>query len=376
MISRLKFNIGNLIDEQFSYFPIYIWESDTTTFCDLNMAGGQFIQKVVEWLRKFGHSDENIKKRVFGFSEKPFYLSYIKSNPSLIGTFDVYNENITMKFDVQLGNDPYQTSNIGDKKTHAIWHKHLQKRISLLNDGGFLGLIHPSAWRNVDGDFKETQELIKSKKLLFLKMHGYKEGRELFGAQINFDMYVLQNSSSDGYETKIVHENGTITHRDLSNLEFIPSDNIDEIMKLVAKLGEEKVNILHSYSDYEIRKKHMNKEKTNEFKYPCVYTITKGSNINFWYSNTNQKGHFGIPKVIWSNGSATSPIIDKNGDFGITQFSYGIIDDVENLENIQKALSNPRFISDIMLFKGLADIYNYKIISTFRKDFWKEFIND
>ena len=205
-------------------------------------------------------------------------------------------------------------------------------------------------------------------------MHGYKEGRELFGAQINFDMYVLQNLPNDNYETKIVHENGTVTHKDLSNLEFIPSDNIDEIISLVAKPGEERVNVEYSRSNYGTDKKHMSKEKTNEFKYPCVYTINKGSNINFWYSNTNQRGHFGIPKVIWSNGSATSPIIDKNGDFGITQFSYGIIDDVENLENIQKALSNPKFISDIMLFKGLADIYNYKIISTFRKDFWKEFI--
>ena len=374
MLSRLKFDLSQIINEQFTYFPNYIWESKTTTFCDLQMAAGQYIKEVVNKLREFGHSDENIKSRVFGFSENEFYLAVIQGDSSLIGTFNVYRENIDMKFDVQVGNDPYQTSNIGDKKTHAIWHKHLQKRITLLNDGGFLGLIHPSAWRNVDGDFKETQELIKSKKLLFLKMHGYKEGRELFGAQINFDMYVLQNSPSDNYETKIVHENGTITHRDLSNLEFIPSDNIDEIMKFVAKPGEETVNVLYSSSDYEIRYSHMNKEKTNEFKYPCVYTINKGSNINFWYSNTNQRGHFGIPKVIWSNGSATSPIIDKNGDFGITQFSYGIIDDIENLENIQKALSNPRFISDIMLFKGLANIYNYKIISTFRKDFWKEFI--
>jgi hypothetical protein len=29
-----------------------------------------------------------------------------------------------------------------------------------------------------------------------------------------------------------------------------------------------------------------------------------------------------------------------------------------------------------MLFKKLADIYNYKVIATFRKDFYKQFLND
>jgi hypothetical protein len=144
----------------------------------------------------------------------------------------------------------------------------------------------------------------------------------------------------------------------------------------VLKCGsfEEKVNVLHSESDYAHRKDYISKQETEEFKYPVVYVTYKDGSIKFNYSKLNQKGHFDIPKVIWSNGSATIPIIDTNGDYGTTQFSYAIIDNVENLENIKIALSNEYFKSKIMLFKGLADIYNYKIIATFRKDFWKEFI--
>jgi hypothetical protein len=126
---------------------------------------------------------------------------------------------------------------------------------------------------------------------------------------------------------------------------------------------------------YGTDKNNMMKDKSNEFKYPCVYTITKGEKINLQWSDTNKNGHFNLPKVIWSNGSATSPIVDEIGEYGLTQFSYAIIDDVENLNDIKKALSNPYFIRHIMLFKKLADIYNYKVISTFRKDFWKEFVD-
>jgi len=134
MVSRLKFDISDLIDEQFSHLPTYIWESDNTTFCDLQMGGGQFIQKIGEWLRRYGHSDVNIRKRVFGFSEKPFYLSYIKSNPSSIGTFDVYNENINMDFTVNLGNPPYQKItnllNSDDNKQGSFWWEVIESALN------------------------------------------------------------------------------------------------------------------------------------------------------------------------------------------------------------------------------------------------------
>jgi hypothetical protein len=101
--------------------------------------------------------------------------------------------------------------------------------------------------------------------------------------------------------------------------------------------------------------------------------VKKGGIPTFKYSSLNNKGHFGIPKVIFSNGSAVSPIIDY-GEYGLTQFSYAIVDDVENLNKIKTALENEVFVKEIMGFVGLGDKYNRKIISKLRKDFWKEFL--
>ena len=81
------------------------------------------------------------------------------------------------------------------------------------------------------------------------------------------------------------------------------------------------------------------------------------------------------PKVIFANG-ASGVVIDYNGDLGLTEFAYAIIDEVENLENIKNALLSEKFIKKVMNFKNsLGDKYNRKIIATFRKDFWKEFID-
>ena len=374
MISRLKFDIGDLIDEKFSHLPIYIWESDSTTFCDLQMGGGQYIQKIVDWLRKFGHSDDNIRKRVFGFAEKPFYLSYIKSNPSLIGTFDVYNENINMKFDVQIGNDPYQES-VGPKKTNPIWNKLHLKRMSLLNDDGYLALVHPSGWRNVEGDFKNVQESIFFNSLKYLSIHNEKDGLKTFGAETRYDWYILQKTPNNS-PSIIRFQDGTILEIDVNRLNFLPNSEFEKVKLLLAKDNEEKVNVLYSRSNYGTDKKHTNQEKTNEFKYPCIYTVNSESQPTFYYSNTNQNGHFGISKFIWSNGriSSIGSYIDETGDYGLTQFSYAIVDTSENLPLIKKAFDSLEF-RNLMESCAVGQLtVNYKVISLFRKDFWKEFI--
>lgn len=100
------------------------------------------------------------------------------------------------------------------------------------------------------------------------------------------------------------------------------------------------------------------------------------SEPSFFYSNTNSNGHFGQPKVIWSNGriSSIGNLIDSDGEYGLTQFSYAIVDSQENLDNIKLALDSVKY-KNLMedLAVGMLTV-NYKILSLFRKDFWREFV--
>ena len=124
---------------------------------------------------------------------------------------------------------------------------------------------------------------------------------------------------------------------------------------------------------YGTDKKNTKKIKNNIFKYPIIYTIYKDGTIKFYYSN-NIDGHFGIPKVIFSNG-AGDPIIDKNGDYGMTEFSSAITDNKDNLKKIYKAMITERF-SNLMKYVVFKEThrYNYKIIGLFKKDFYKYFL--
>jgi uncharacterized protein YutD len=379
MISRIKFEIEDLFKEIYNErLPKDVFISDNKTFADIQAAGLQSIIPIVDKLRENGRSDDYIRSHVFAFMENDVYLNYVQVKyPNIPVTFDIYNEDNNMKFDVLVGNDPYQEQ-VGPKKTEPLWNKFFFKRMSLLKDGGYLTLIHPSGWRNITGKFKDVQTMIKSKKVKFLSIHNEKDGMNTFGAETRYDYYVLQNVSNDGSETTIRFQDGEIKNIVLDKMEFIPNGGIDLLDRLIAKDSEETVEMIHSYSDYETRKTWMSKTQTNEFIHPVVYTVDYLSQPTFHYSSTNQKGHFGKPKVIWSNGriSSIGNYVDETGEYGLTQFAYAIVDDVENLNNIKIALDSKKF-KNLMELCAVGQLtVNHKVVSKFRKDFWEEFIND
>ena len=143
----------------------------------------------------------------------------------------------------------------------------------------------------------------------------------------------------------------------------------------MAKEDDEKCEVLHSHSFYDPRKKWMSETETDEYKYPIVYTINSQNEIKHRYSSEN-KGHIGIKKLMWSNGRIKSigSVIDKEGKYGLTCFAYGIVDEEENLDNIKKAFDSYNF-RRLMEYCAVGQLtVNFKIIALFKKDFWKEFI--
>ena len=82
-----------------------------------------------------------------------------------------------MKFDVVLGNSPFQQK-VGPKKTEPLWNKFVKKSFDICNEGGYVSLIHPNGWRNIDGDFKNIQQLLKSKNICYLSLNSVEEGQK------------------------------------------------------------------------------------------------------------------------------------------------------------------------------------------------------
>jgi hypothetical protein len=388
-----------LQEEDTAYYPTPLWLFDeiiqkfidikkieNPTILDPSAGRGTSLISFIKTYEKLGLKIDSsniyycdidpIKVKVFKKLNKEYHLNIPEEN---IFCEDVLNPSPKFKtlldmkeFDVVLGNWPYEKK-VGPKKTQAIWDKFTELFLTKVKTK-YLMPIHPDGWRSVKGDFKYVQRMLLDRKLIYLETHDESDGLKTFGKSTTYDWFIVENVFDNTNITTIKDSDGNIHKIDLNNVEFIPNGLFEKFTDLFT--DGERVNVLYDRSSYGTDKKNMNQEKTDTHIYPCVYTTTKDGTINLWYSCTNQKGHFGVPKVIWSNGAASTPILDLEGKYGLTQFSYGIIDTTENLEKIFEAIQTDEFIELMKYSDGKIHKYNYKVIAEFKKDFWKEFIND
>ena len=277
------------------------------------------------------------------------------------------------KFDVIFGNPPYQEK-VGPRKTNTLWDKFVKKSLDLLIMGGFLVFVHPSGWRNIDGKFKNIQDLIFDNNLCYLEIHNEKDGIEVFKSETRYDWYILQHTIVSETKTIVKFQDGYQSTINVKGLGFIPNAQFDRIYSLIAKIGEEKCNVLHDYSSYETRKKWMSRTKSSDKIHPCVYTVNHIDEIKSFYSSEKKK-HFGVSKLIWSNGriSSLGSYSDADGLYGLTQFAYAIVDSPDNLIPIKKVFDSRDFRKLMEHCSVGQNTINYKAIALFKKDFWKTF---
>ena len=86
-------------------------------------------------------------------------------------------KNIYMKFDIVIGNPPYQPPNIkngGERKGsgNKIWHKFVEISFAITRDDGIVSLITPSHWRvgivSKKNQIKKAQEIMWNYDILYI----------------------------------------------------------------------------------------------------------------------------------------------------------------------------------------------------------------
>ena len=386
-----------LVNEMLDKLPKDVWENKDLKWLDPAAGMGNFpvavYMRLMDGLKGVIDSDESRRKHIL---EKMLYMVEIdKANVFMInkifcggtyklnifeGSFINYQAKykevvINNKYDIILGNPPFQYKE--DKlQAQSIWRFFVERSYRLLEKNGYILMIHPSGWRDIGGRERDIFDFMKAHNLIYLNMKDFKTGKKIFDVGTNFDYYLVQNTLMNSNKTTINDYDNTKGKDeeyeiDLNRWEFIPSGKFKDFRQIIAKKNEEKANVFRS-TLYHTQGEEMSKTKTD---FPCCYSITIKDGMKYRYSNID-KGHFGIPKVIWSNGSGTYPIVDKIGEYGLTEYCYGIIDKKDKLNDIKDAMEKPLFLElmKYLVFKE-DHKYNYKIISLFKKDFYKYFLD-
>jgi len=276
------------------------------------------------------------------------------------------------------GNPPYNSS--GDTSTgNTIWQDFTKKSLNeWLMPNGYLLFVHPPGWRKPNterGKFTKMFDLMtKQNQMLYLEIHGIKDGQKVFNCGTRYDWYLIEKTNQ--YKnTIIVDEDGKQNEINLSELSWVPNSNILEINKILAKNDGERCPIMYDRTAYGADKKdRVSSKETQEFKYPCVHSTPKAG-IRYMYSKVNDRGHFGVSKVIFGESGIYKPVIDMEGKYGMTHGAMAIkVDNLEEATNISKVIESDKFDKIIQSCIFSSFRIDWNIFKEFKKDFWKEFI--
>lgn len=284
-----------------------------------------------------------------------------------------------MKFDVIVGNPPYQApTNKPNKKgsgasgsRNTIWDKFVEMSFNICNPNGFVCLVHPSRWRKPED---RIGNILKQKQLLYLEIHNAQDGLNIFNAATRYDWYIATNSNCHK-DTTIKDERGFIIKKNIGTSFFIPNYNTSLIESILANNGDEKCPLLYDRNEYGIDRPWMSREKTTEFIYPCV--VSTGKQGIRWMYSSRKGSFFGVPKVIFGESRQIDHvIIDLEGKYAMTSGSMAIaISSKEEAVLIKQALESEKFNTEIILACRWSSFrIESKMFRYFRRDFWKNFI--
>jgi len=239
-----------------------------------------------------------------------------------------------MKFNNCVGNPPYNYPKIDGKSTgNVLWPSFVKRSIGAqIPRSGSLTFVHPSIWRkpvDENSDVRLWETL--SSGLVYLNINDAKTGQEVFGANTKFDWYVWK-ADYNGLAT-VNDINGNETEIDLSEWSFLPNSHFELIQTLKAGRPDEKQKIIFD-SSYHASRSFVTDKKDLAHCHPVVHSTAGGQNIK--YSDRQDRGHFGVPKLIIGESGIGEPILDVKGEYGMTQGAMGL--HVESEEEGKKML--------------------------------------
>ena len=411
-----------MIENMLSHLPNADWSNPNLTWLDPANGIGNFpvvvFYKLDEGLKKWEPNENKRRKHII---ENMIFMMELQSNNNRIArniftslcdhctpniwtvdTLKASNEMIHTHFKVKqfdriIGNPPFQAFQDAEGKRGGgdeLYMKFVKKSLELLTPNGYLVFVHPPSWRKPeysDGQKKSKNAgmftlMAHEHQMVYLEIHNAKDGMRDFKAGTRYDCYVIKKTEAT-QETIINDETRTEVKADLRDFEFLPNFNIKNVLKLLPKrsesaceLGEfddkagEYANrpcVLYERSAYGSDKGWVTAKESSSYQYPLVHSTLKDG-TRFLYSNRNDKGMFGISKVIFGESGVNSPVIDMEGKYGMSQGAMAIVVKSKAEATRLSTFLQSNFFKNILsscMWGGFR--IDWRLFTYFKDNFWE-----
>lgn len=387
--------IDEVVIPMINTLPEWVWSNPNLKWLDSCAGIGNFqfviIKKLMDGLSVWEPDEE---KRYAHIVENMIYIGELQAKNAFINMvlfnvngdlkINIYNNDFLDKkfdenmknewnvdgFDIIIGNPPFNSTSSGAYGKRDLWDKFVLKSIDLLNKNGFLVFVHPPKWRMPE---HKLFNVFKNNNLIYLEIHSKLDGEKVFKATTRYDFYCLQKSNYNG-STKIIDELGFCLDIDITKWDWLPNYEFKNIGDIISKDTDSNCEIIYDRSMYGNEKEWMSKERDEKYNLPCVYGMYKDMTCSYLYSSSD-KGHFGESKLILGIGEKLYPLIDYEGQYGLTNNAFAIkCNVIEDLGEMKKAIESEKFKKIIKATKWNNFQTSQKMFKSFKKDFWKNFI--
>lgn len=265
-----------------------------------------------------------------------------------------------MKFDVTLGNPPYQSPD----SSLNIWPLIVEKSIELTKEDGYIALITPNSWMRPSTDIKRKKDEGGSKYIFkdFMQQYntltidtGYAK-RYFSEVGTTITWYIIQKSKSQK-KTQIIDVTGKSKCVNLENFVLMPMNPTITTISIFEKIQ----NHYNTFNFKGIRgngKENLPKSliKNKEYKYNYVsskwnqrdHSVNHGCIMEY---SKNKHPDYNKPKIIINYIGKIHPYID-NGNSGMDYCQVHFLDSVNECNGAMSVMHSK-------LFKFIFDHVNY-----------------
>ena len=326
---RIKLPIQGLVEQILDQLPNEVWQDPDVIFLDPAMAGGQFILAIERRLKAVGHSPENIAARVYGCESRLIRVKYVQNWHKALSAHLYVRDALTydwgpMKFDVIVGNPPYQDEN--KPNSHNLWTKFVEKSFTLVAPGGHLAFVTPNV-----GLRAGVLNVFQNNHVVWY--NGVDIKQHFPGVGSTFCAWMIQNTPKTDALTLVKQANGACEPMHIpANMPFMPMHLTPDTMKFIQDMtqADHKLDVRTDWGYHTHGKKEWFHD-TQTKKFPYAFQNTS-SNMKYCSQDHEKRGTL---KVICSKSGYLKPWFDA-GQTGVTENSWVV--PVKNKTQAQKVI--------------------------------------
>lgn len=278
-----------LIEEILDKLPQEIWSNPNIKILDPACGRGAFLVAAKARFLAAGldekHVVENMLYGVDIDQRDVDVANLVVNRENMYSTNIICDDSLTRdwsampKFDVVIGNPPYQTNNeeLRSKKrtgTKPLWFSFVEQASSLTKEEGYIAFVTPTTWMQ---HYSNIHKYIANKKMIACK--GFVRSPFGYSVGTTVSYWVVKNKPSDTRCVVMDTDEGTSSYVNFDSIIPAKFENFtikNEILSKTVNSNHNRFNFIAPMSYHATsHKEKLRETKTPEFKYPVYVTTSR-----------------------------------------------------------------------------------------------------